>query len=67
MVIFGWLEEITLMREELKSAAMDYGELFMMEDIGTAVMLKLFVSNLDYTNHTQVSNFTVQLILILVV
>ena len=43
------------MREELKSAAMEYGELFLQE-VGTAVMLKLFVSNLGYTNHTQVSD-----------
>ena len=46
------------MREELKSAAMEYGELFM-EEVGTALMLKLFVSNLDYTNHTQVCDFAV--------
>ena len=46
------------MREELKSAAMEFGELFGME-VGTALMPKLFVSSLDYTNHTQVSDFAI--------
>ena len=36
------------MREELKSAAMEYGEQFMMEDIGTVMVPKLFVNNLAF-------------------
>ena len=54
------------MREELKSAAMEFGELFMMEDIGTAVMPQSFVSNMDFTNRTQVNGFTVLHLIIII-
>ena len=41
------------MKEELKSVATEFGELFGVQT-GTALMPKLFVNNWDYTNHTQV-------------
>ena len=44
MVISVYLEEEICMREELKFAVMECGELFTLE-AGTAVMLQLFADN----------------------
>lgn len=53
MVAFVWLEEGMQTKEEWRYVATDYGGPSGM-DIGTVLMLSLFVENLDYTSHTQV-------------
>ena len=53
MAIFVWLEGGMQMKEEWKSAAMECGELSLVQD-GIAVMLLLLVGSVVYISPTQV-------------
>ena len=54
MAVFVWLEEEMQVKEEWKSAAMEFGGLSGVQEGGTATMLLLFADNLDSISHTQV-------------
>ena len=53
MAAFVWLEEEIQMKEEWRSAAMDYGGLSGVED-GTVMMLLSLVGSLESISHTLV-------------